>query len=150
LQIASVDGWWYKNAMSRSKNAKSGQPEVRRSPCPVTSTLDIFGDKWTLIVVRDLLLGKRLYREFSESPEGIPTNILADRLKRLEAEGVVTREPYQQRPLRYAYQLTEKGEDLLPVLAEIARWANHYIPGTAKPPAVLVQRLAKVRKRRGW
>jgi DNA-binding HxlR family transcriptional regulator len=52
--------------------------------------------------------------------------------------------------LRYAYQLTEKGEDLLPVLAEIARWANHYIPGTAKPPAVLVQRLAKVRKRRGW
>lgn len=136
--------------MSRSKNGKSGQPEFRRSPCPVTSTLDIFGDKWTLIVVRDLLLGKRLYREFSESPEGIPTNILADRLKRLEAEGIVTREPYQERPLRYAYQLTEKGEDLLPVLAEIARWANHHIPGTAKPPAVLVQRLAKVRKRRGW
>lgn len=135
--------------MSRSKNAKSGQPEFRRSPCPVASTLDIFGDKWTLIVVRDLLLGKRLYREFSESPEGIPTNMLADRLKRLEAEGIVTREPYQERPLRYAYQLTEKGEDLLPVLAEIARWANHYIPGTAKPPAVLVQRLAKVRKRRG-
>ena len=100
--------------------------------------------------VRDLLLGKRLYREFSESPEGIPTNILADRLKRLQAEGIVTREPYQERPLRYAYQLTEKGEDLLPVLAAIARWANHYIPGTVKPPAVLAPRLAKVRKRRGW
>ena len=136
--------------MSRSKHAKAGQPEFRRSPCPVTSTLDIFGDKWTLIVVRDLLLGKRLYREFSESPEGIPTNILADRLKRLQAEGIVTREPYQERPLRYAYQLTEKGEDLLPVLAAIARWANHYIPGTVKPPAVLAPRLAKVRKRRGW
>ena len=136
--------------MSKTRN-KAGhpQPEFKRSACPVTNTLDIFGDKWTLIVVRDLFLGKRLYREFSESPEGIPTNILADRLKRLEAAGIVTREPYQERPLRHAYQLTGKGEDLLPVLAEIARWANRHIPGTMKPPAELVQRLAKLRKRRG-
>ena len=123
---------------------------IRSTKFEGTNTLEIFADKWTLIVVRDLLLGKRLYREFSESPEGIPTNILADRLKRLEAEGILSREPYQERPLRFAYQLTEKGEDLLPVLAEIARWANHYIPGTAKPPPELVQRLAKVRERRGW
>ncbi len=70
-----------------------------RSPCPIANTLDILGDKWTLLVVRDLLfLGKRLYGEFMQSGEGIPTNILADRLKRLEETGLVTKEPYQSNP----------------------------------------------------
>ena len=102
-----------------SKPRKPSQAtDFKRSPCPVTNTLDILGDKWTLLVVRDLFLGKRLYREFTESPEGIPTNILADRLKRLEAAGIIRKEPYQERPVRYAYALTGMGEDLLPVLAE--------------------------------
>lgn len=131
--------------MSKTKTAKAGSG-FKRSPCPVSNTLDILGDKWTLLVIRDLFMGKRLYREFAESPEGIPTNILADRLKRLEAEGIVTREPYQERPVRYAYTLTRKGEELLPVLAEIVRWGNRHIPGTVKPPAELVRRAKAMRR----
>ena len=88
-----------------------------RSPCPIANTLDILGDKWTLLVVRDLLfLGKRLYGEFMQSGEGIPTNILADRLKRLEETGLVTKEPYQSNPIRHQYRLTRKGAELFPVL----------------------------------
>jgi len=65
-------------------------PEDRRSVCPIATTLDLLGDKWTLLVVRDLLfVGKRRFGEFLESPEGIPTNILTDRLRRLEEHGVV-------------------------------------------------------------
>ena len=130
---------------------KAGRPatDFGRSACPVTNTLDILGDKWTLLVIRDLFLGKRFYREFAKSPERIPTNILADRLKRLEAQGLLRREPYQERPIRYAYSLTPKGEDLLPVLAEIVVWANRHIPGTAKPPPELLARAKKMRRRAG-
>lgn len=107
--------------------------------------LDLLGDKWTLLIVRDLFLGKRLYREFVESPEGIPTNILAERLKRLEAAGIVVREPYQDRPVRYAYALTSKGKELFPVVAEVIRWANKHIAGTASPPPELVERYLQMR-----
>ena len=130
--------------MSESRHTL-GESPFKRSPCPITTTLDVLGDKWTLIVVRDLFLGKRLYGEFLSSPESIPTNILADRLKRLEAQGIVSRQPYHQRPPRYAYRLTDKGEDLLPVLAEIARWANKHIPGTVAPPAEMAERLRALR-----
>ena len=135
--------------MRKPAKSSSGNGEFKRSPCPITNTLDILGDKWTLLVIRDLFLGKSHYREFTESPEGIPTNILADRLKRLEASGIISKQPYQERPVRYAYELTSRGEDLLPVLAEIARWANRHIPGTVKPPASLTRRLQAVRKRLG-
>jgi DNA-binding HxlR family transcriptional regulator len=114
-----------KQRVSREKMAR-----CRRSPCPVASTLDILGDKWTLLVVRDLLMGKQTYTEFQNSPEKIPTNILAERLKRLEQEGVIEKNPYQQHPVRYAYSLTEKGEELGPVLHSMVEWANKYIPGT--------------------
>lgn len=107
-----------------------------RSPCPIANALDILGDKWTLLVVRDLLfLGKRLYGEFIQSGEGIPTNILADRLKRLEETGLLTKTPYQSNPVRHQYRLTRKGAELFPVLREIVRWANKHIPGTYVPPA---------------
>ncbi len=113
-----------------------------RSPCPIANTLDILGDKWTLLVVRDLLfLGKRLYGEFMQSGEGIPTNILADRLKRLEETGLVTKEPYQSNPIRHQYRLTRKGTELFPVLREIIRWANKHIPGTSAPPASYLKKL---------
>jgi len=113
-----------------------------RSPCPIANTLDILGDKWTLLVVRDLLfLGKRLYGEFMQSGEGIPTNILADRLKRLEETGLVTKEPYQSNPVRHQYRLTRKGTELFPVLREIIRWANKHIPGTSVPPASYLEKL---------
>jgi DNA-binding HxlR family transcriptional regulator len=113
---------------------KTGPAAERRSLCPIATTLDIIGDKWTLVVVRDLLTGKRRYGEFLTSPEGIPTNILADRLKRLELEGLIEKRPYQQRPLRNEYLLTEKGTGLLPVLQAICRWGNRYFPGTWTPP----------------
>jgi DNA-binding HxlR family transcriptional regulator len=105
-------------------------PELDRSACPITATLDVLGDKWSLIVVRDMLVGKTRYGEFLTSPEGIPTNILADRLRRLEAEGLVTKDTYQTRPQRYTYTLTAKGRGLLPVLQAMARWANAHVPGT--------------------
>lgn len=102
----------------------------RRSPCPVACSLDLLGDKWTLLVVRDLLLGKTTYTEFQQSPEGIPTNILAERLKRLLAAGIVGKSRYHERPVRYAYHLTEKGRDLGPVLSALIDWGNRHIPGT--------------------
>lgn len=101
-----------------------------RSPCAVANSLDIVGDKWSLLVVRDMLHGKRTYGELADSPEHIPTNILADRLKRLEAAGIIVSTPYQQRPVRYAYTLTPKGNALGDVLLALVRWGKQHIPGT--------------------
>ena len=101
-----------------------------RSPCAVANSLDIVGDKWSLLVVRDLLFGKRTYGELANSPERIPTNILADRLGRLEEAGLITSTPYQERPLRYLYALTPKGSALADVLLAFARWGKQHIPGT--------------------
>lgn len=101
-----------------------------RSACAIANSLEIVGDKWTLLVVRDLLHGKRTYGELVNSPEHIPTNILADRLKRLEAAGIIVGTAYQQRPTRYAYTLTAKGRALGDVLVAFVRWGKQYIPGT--------------------
>jgi DNA-binding HxlR family transcriptional regulator len=101
-----------------------------RSACAVANSLDIVGDKWSLLVVRDLLHGKRTYGELASSPERIPTNILAERLKRLEGAGIVAGTPYQERPIRYAYTLTPKGMALGEVLLAFVRWGKQYIPGT--------------------
>ena len=101
-----------------------------RSPCPIANTLDIIGDKWTLLVIRDLFAGKSTYSEFSSSPESIPTNILANRLKRLAEYDVIHKTPYQQRPVRYAYQLTAKGRSLGPLLLAMAEWGKKNIAGT--------------------
>jgi len=115
--------------ISREKTSSSGNP-CHRSKCPVSCVLDLLGDKWTLLLVRDLLLGKATYTEFQRSPEGIPTNILAERLKRLQAAGIIDKVPYQQRPVRYRYQLTRKGSDLYPVLSAMIDWGNRYVEGT--------------------
>ena len=111
------------------KTGKKGAADGR-SPCQVACSLDLLGDKWTLLVVRDLLLGKTTYTEFQKSPEGIPTNILAERLKRLQAAGILEKSQYQERPVRYAYNLTAKGRDLQPVLLAMIDWGNKHIPGT--------------------
>ena len=103
---------------------------IARSTCAVANSLDILGDKWSLLVVRDLLHGKRTYGDLARSPEHIPTNILADRLKRLESAGIVTSTPYQQRPVRYDYTLSPKGRALGDVLLAFVRWGKQYIPGT--------------------
>lgn len=102
----------------------------KRSACPVACALDLAGDKWTLLVVRDLLRGRKTYGELADSPESIPTNILADRLKRLEESGLIKATPYQQRPVRYAYTLTEKGLDLGDVMRAFGRWGTRYVRGT--------------------
>src|SRR5690349_7837766 len=102
----------------------------RRSHCPVANTLDIVGDKWSLLIIRDMRHGKRTYGELAESPEGIPTNILADRLKRLEEAGIIERTAYQERPVRFAYTLTDKGQDLGELLGALVRWGKKHIPGT--------------------
>jgi DNA-binding HxlR family transcriptional regulator len=101
-----------------------------RSACAIANSLDILGDKWSLLVVRDLLHGKHTYGELALSPERIPTNILADRLKRLESTGIITSTPYQQRPVRYSYTLTPKGIALGDVLLAFVRWGKQHIPGT--------------------
>ena len=100
-----------------------------RSSCPVANLLDLVGDKWTLLIVRDLFLGKIRFGEFARSPEGIPSNILANRLKRLEQAGIVTKFRYCDKPARYQYELTDKGRDLLPVLESMAAWALKHVPG---------------------
>lgn len=108
-------------------------PGEFRSSCPVASVLDILGDKWTLVVVRDLFLNKHRYGDFLTSPEAIPTNILADRLKRLEAAGLVKRELYQDNPPRAEYFLTTRGADLAPVLRAVVKWGIQYLPGVIVP-----------------
>src|SRR5581483_4463504 len=109
---------------------KTRAHSFQRSRCAVACTLDLVGDKWSLLVVRDLLRGERTYGELQNSFEGIPTNILADRLRKLEEAGVKAKSAYQQHPVRYSYRLTEKGRDLGEVLLAIVRWGTKYIPGT--------------------
>lgn len=116
--------------MSKSDKGAVNTTNCARSRCPVACTLDLLGDKWTLLLVRDLLLGKSTYSEFQQSPEGIPSNILAERLKRLLARGVAEKVLYQQRPKRYRYRLTRKGRDLYPVLSAMIDWGNRHVPGT--------------------
>jgi DNA-binding HxlR family transcriptional regulator len=106
----------------------------KRSSCPAACALDLAGDKWTLLVVRDLLRGRNTYGALADSPEGIPTNILADRLRRMEKSGLIRAVPYQRRPVRYAYSLTEKGRGLEEVLGAVARWGRKHVPGTKVMP----------------
>ena len=118
----------------------SPRPEPR-SACPIANALDLLGDRWTLLVIRDLtFLGKRRFGELLSSPEGIPTNILTDRLRRLEEGGLVEKVPYQLRPPRYEYQLTAKGRDLFPVLRALAEWALRHVPAVEAPPPELLEK----------
>jgi len=99
----------------------------RRSACPVSVSLEIFGDRWTLLIVRDLLIrGFRTFKEFAQSGEGIATNILADRLRKLASAGIVTAEPDETDRRRVSYRLTEKGIDLAPVLLELLLWGARH------------------------
>ncbi len=117
--------------------------DKHRSACPIASTLDVVGDKWSMVILRDLLTGKRRFGQFLTSPERITTNVLADRLARLEGFGLIERRAYSERPPRFEYFLTEKGAGLLPVLQEISRWANTYLPGTWRPPEMFMRMKVK-------
>jgi DNA-binding HxlR family transcriptional regulator len=106
----------------------------RRSSCPVATSLDIFGDKWSLLVIRDLLFtDHRRFGDFAGADEGIATNVLAERLERLECEGLIRREPDPADGRKFVYGLTPKGLDLAPLIVEMVIWAARY-EKTAAPP----------------
>lgn len=101
------------------------------SKCPITFSLDTIGDKWSLLVIRDMIfMGKKYYREFINSEEGISTNILADRLQKLEENGVISRVQDENNKKQFVYGLTDKGYDLVPVLLELIQWAAKHDPDT--------------------
>ncbi len=96
----------------------------RRSGCPLNASVEMLGDRWSLLIIRDMMLrGFRSYKEFMECYEGIATNILADRLKRLVAYGIIETEPDPADGRKVVYLLTKKGIDLAPVLTEMVLWA---------------------------
>lgn len=115
--------------------------EQHRSGCPINLTLEILGDKWSLLILRDMVFfGKRHFRELLQSGEGISTNILADRLKRLVDEGVITRSGDPTHKQKVIYSLTEKGIALTPVLAQMGIWGLYYTP-VSEGPARLTRQL---------
>jgi DNA-binding HxlR family transcriptional regulator len=100
----------------------------KRSDCPLSCSLDIFGDKWSLLIIRDLVFFKKnTYNDFLKSSEGIATNILASRLKILEENGILEKSPHPDSKAKVLYQLTPKGIDLLPILMEIYIWSDKYL-----------------------
>ncbi len=106
-----------------------------RSGCSIARSMELWGDKWTLLVTRDLMWhGKHTFKSLQESDENIPTNILSERLQRLMHWGLVVREPYQERPVRYAYQLTAAGRAMEPVLLEIMKWGHSHLGGGSYDP----------------
>ncbi len=97
--------------------------------CPITFALEIFGDKWSLLIIRDIVFKrKRHYGEFLRSPEKIATNILANRLEKLERHGIVKKSRDPDNATKGIYELTEKGRDLLPVMLELIAWSAKYNP----------------------
>jgi DNA-binding HxlR family transcriptional regulator len=106
----------------------------QRSDCPINFSLEMFGDKWSLLIVRDIVyFGKKTYGEFLESDESISTNILASRLSQLEQSGILTKQPFEADRRKDIYALTEKGLDLIPVLLEMANWGARHDPETGAP-----------------
>ncbi len=109
----------------------------QRSNCPIATALDVVGDKWTLLLIRDIgLLNKHRNKDFQEAREGIPTNILANRLKQLVERGLLEKQLYQEHPPRYEYHLTESGKGMLPVVKAMAKWAAHHVEGVEIPKGI--------------
>ena len=109
------------------------EKKAYKSYCPQYLGLDVFGDKWTLLIIRDMMIdGKRHFREFLQSEEKIASNILTNRLNMLEAEGIVTRHEDDSHKQKIIYSLTQKGIDLFPVIMSIAEWSLKYKPVEAE------------------
>ena len=110
--------------------AKKVKPHTRRSSCPLAFALDIIGDRWTMLIIRDLNCGSTRFKDFAASPERIPTNILSDRLERLIEEQIIVQVPVAEGSKRLSYQLTPKGETLRPVLGSLHEWGLQWMQGT--------------------
>ncbi|PLK43132.1 helix-turn-helix domain-containing protein [Emticicia sp. TH156] len=105
----------------------------RRSDCPISLSLDIFGDRWSLLIVRELMLYEtRTYGDFTKSEEKIATNILANRLQILEENGIIVKLPYPDNKVKGLYKLSPKGVDLIPALIEIALWGDKYLSSSTE------------------
>ena len=116
-------------------NPKKELNNCKRSHCPIACALDIIGDKWSLLVIRDLLfMKKKRFNDFLTSPEKISTNVLTQRLILLEEKNIIKKKAYQENPVRYEYFLTKRGQDLKPTMIEVIKWGNAHIEGTIKPP----------------
>lgn len=117
-------------------------PRQPRSKCPINLLLEAAGDSWSLLIIRDLMFrGHSTYKAFLNSEERIATNILADRLVRLEQSGLISKQADPEDARKYIYKLTEKGADLAPVLVEIMLWSNrHHITDTPKDFLVALQK----------
>ena len=103
------------------------QNKMRESGCPIAFGLDTFGDRWSFLVIREMMLkGKKTYSDFLEIDEGIATNILADRLKHLEAEGIISKSRDPENRRSFIYELTKKGRDLAPIIVEIILWSGKH------------------------
>lgn len=113
--------------------------DLKDESCPVARGLSVIGDRWTLMVLRDCFLGIRRF-EAMQARLGITRHVLADRLRKLEADGVLRREPYQERPTRHEYRLTEKGKALYPVLVALIAWAEDHVPPAGDSAITLVSR----------
>ncbi|MGC2111175.1 MAG: helix-turn-helix domain-containing protein [Candidatus Korobacteraceae bacterium] len=130
-------------------------PSKHRSGCPVSISLELLGDRWSLLIVRDMMVrGHRTFKEFQQSGEGIASNILSNRLRKLEASGFLTTKADEQDGRRLNYRLTEKGIDLAPVVLELLIWgARHESTGT---PCAVIDKMTKHREallaevRRRW
>lgn len=107
--------------------------------CSVARSLDVVGERWTLLVLRDAFQGKRRFEEFSRSLP-VARNVLTDRLRTLVEHGVLERRQYEERPPRYEYRLTPKGMDLYPVIVALIQWGDRYLAGADGPPVDLVHR----------
>ena len=107
---------------------------MRGTNCPILFALDIFGDKWSLLIMRDILIrGRKHYKEFLYAGEGISTNILADRLEKLELHGLISKRMDESNKRRYIYSPTEKGLELVPTMMELIEWSAKYDPDTDVP-----------------
>jgi DNA-binding HxlR family transcriptional regulator len=113
--------------------------DLESDACPVARGLSVVGDRWTMLVLRDCFLGIRRFEQMQERL-GITRHILADRLRKLEAAGVLRREPYQERPLRHEYRLTERGKALYPVLVSLIAWAETHVPAPGEASVTLVSK----------
>lgn len=124
MQVKEITIGWMKNN--------------RRSDCPISYALDLVGDRWSLLILRDIIFfDKKHYHEFMDSSESISTNILADRLQKLECIGLIVKNENEENLKKFIYAPTSKGLDLIPVLIEMVLWSAKHDPDTGAPPNVI-------------